>query len=224
MFLRRFINGAGLVNRMADKKKSVESIVDDAMKPVLGVSIGDLNKDISTKLEKNPLLSFDIDTSLKFKEAKKQFKQQFLRRLLRVTYGNISEVAKRARVDRRSIHRIVKDAGINVAKIREEMIKPYQIRQKAVGDVIEDVLENYRTVIHPQKIAEVYKQVSNVSKDILDELPEKPISLKEAEEEFEREYLRKALVENSGSITKTAKKIGIRYETLIRKLKSLGVR
>ncbi len=209
---------------MNDKKKTVENIVDDAIKPFLGVSIGDLNKDISAKLSKNPLLPFNIDTSLKFKEAKKQFKQQFLRKLLRVTYGNISEVAKRARVDRRSIHRIVKDAGINVAKIREEMIKPYQIRQKAVGNVIEDVLENYRTVIHPERMAQVYKQVSTVSKDILDELPDKPISLKEAEEQFEKEYLRKALIESNGSITKTAKKIGIRYETLIRKLKSLELR
>lgn len=206
------------------KRKSVEHIVDDAIKPVLGVSIDELNRDISEKLSKSPLLSFDIDTKLSFKKAKKQFKQQFLARLLRVTYGNISEVAKRARVDRRSIHRIVKDAGIDVAKIREEMIKPYQIRQKAVGSVIEDVLEHYKTVIHPERMAEVYRKVDTVSKEILDELPEKPISLKEAEEEFEREYLRKVLAENSGNVTKTARRIGLRYETLLRKLKSLGLR
>jgi len=205
-------------------KKDVEHIVDDAIKPVLGVSIGELNKDISEKLAKSPLLSFDIDTSLKFKEAKKKFKQQFLSKLLRVTYGNISEVAKRARVDRRSIHRIVKESGIDVAKIREEMMKPYQVKQKAVGGVIEDVLEHYKTVIHPDRIAKVYKQVDTVSKDILDELPEKEVSLKEAEEEFEREYLRKALGENDHSVTKTARAIGIRYETLTRKMKSLGLR
>ncbi len=209
---------------MAEKKKTVEHIVDDAIKPVLGVSIDDLNRDISEKLSKNPLMSFDIDTRLNFKQAKKKFKQQFLSRLLRVTYGNISEVAKRAKVDRRSIHRIVKDAGINVAKIREEMIKPYQIRQKAVGGVIEDVLEHYKNIIHPEKVAEVYKQVDSVSKEILDELPEKQISLKQAEEEFEQEYLRKALAENSGNLSKTAKNIGLRYETLLRKLKTRGLR
>jgi len=205
-------------------KKGVETIVDDALKPVLGVSIGDLNKDISAKLEKSPLLTFDIDTSIKFKEAKVRFKQQFLARLLRTCYGNISEVAKRASVDRRSIHRIVKDAGINVAKIREEMIKPYQIRQKAVEGIIEKVLESYKTVIHPEKIAEVYRKVDSVSKEIVDELPETHISLKDAEEEFEKEYIKKALDESKGSIQKTSKKIGLRYETLLRKIKTLGLR
>jgi DNA-binding NtrC family response regulator len=167
---------------------------------------------------------FEIDTSLKFKQAKKKFKQQFLSRLLRMSYGNISDVAKKAGVDRRSIHRIVKDAGIDVAKIREEMIKPYQIRQKAVEGVIEDVLEHYKAVIHPEKIAEVYKKVDTVSKEILEELPEKKTTLKEAEAEFEKEYFRKALAENKGNVTATAKKIGIRYETLLRKLKALGLK
>jgi DNA-binding NtrC family response regulator len=204
--------------------KNVELIVDDAIKPVLGVSIGDLNKDISAKLEKSPLLPFEIDTKLRFKQAKRRFKQQFLGRLLRVSYGNISEVAKKAGVDRRSIHRIVKDAGINVSKIREEMIKPYQIRQKAVEGVIEDVLEHYKTFIHPEKIAEVYKKVDTVSKEILDELPEKKITLKQAEEEFEREYLKKAVAENNGNVTQTARKIGLRYETLLRKMKALGLK
>ncbi|MBW2997417.1 hypothetical protein KY349_03715 [Candidatus Woesearchaeota archaeon] len=205
-------------------KKDVEHIVDDAIKPVLGVSIDELNKDISEKLEKSPLASFDIDIKMKFKAAKKRFKQQFLGRLLRASYGNISDVAKKAGVDRRSIHRIVKDAGIDVGKMREEMIKPYQVRQKAVGDIIENVLENYKAVIHPERIAEVYKNVDSVSKEILDELPEKRITLKKAEEEFEKEYLRKALAANDGNVTKTAKKIGLRYETLLRKLKSLELR
>ena len=206
-----------------DQKKAVEDIVGDAMKPVLGININELNKDISEKLDK-PLVMFEIDTSLKFKQAKKKFKQQFLSRLLRMSYGNISYVAKKAGVDRRSIHRIVKDAGINVSKIREEMIKPYQIRQKAVESVIEDVLEHYKTVIHPEKMAEVYKKVDTVSKEILDELPEKKTTLKEAEAEFEREYFKKALSENNGNVTATARKIGIRYETLLRKLKALGVK
>ncbi|MBI5880902.1 hypothetical protein HZB90_02110 [archaeon] len=206
-----------------DQKKAVEDIVGDAMKPVLGININELNKDISEKLDK-PLVMFEIDTSLKFKQAKKKFKQQFLSRLLRMSYGNISYVAKKAGVDRRSIHRIVKDAGINVSKIREEMIKPYQIRQKAVEGVIEDVLEHYKTVIHPEKMAEVYKKVDTVSKEILDELPEKKTTLKEAEAEFEKEYFRKALSENKGNVTATARKIGIRYETLLRKLKALGVK
>jgi DNA-binding NtrC family response regulator len=206
------------------QKKDVEDIVGDAMKPVLGINIDELNRDISAKLEKSPLVSFEIDTGVKFKQAKKRFKQQFLGRLLRISYGNISDVAKKAGVDRRSIHRIVKDAGIDVSKIREEMIKPYQIRQKAVEGIIGDVLEHYRTVIHPERIAEVYKKVDTVSKEILDELPEKRITLKQAEEEFEKEYLTKALADSKGNVSAASKKIGLRYETLLRKLKSLGLK
>ncbi|MFC1741602.1 helix-turn-helix domain-containing protein [Nanoarchaeota archaeon] len=207
-----------------NRKRNVEHIVDDAIKPVLGVSIDELNKDISEKLEKSPLASFNIDTKLKFKEAKKRFKQQFLQRVLRVSYGNISIAAKRAGVDRRSIHRIVKSAGIDVSRMREEMTKPYQIKQKAVENVIEKVLENYKQVIHPARIAEVYKQVDSVSKEILDEMPERPITLKEAEEEFEKEYLQRVVSECGGNLTKTSKRIGIRYETLLRKMKSLGLK
>lgn len=210
---------------MTDKKhKDVEHIVSDAMKPVIGASISELSKDISAKLEKSPLIDFDIDTKLRFKQAKRKFKQQFLSRLLRTTYGNISEVAKRAGVDRRSIHRIVKDAGIDVRKMRVEMLRPYEVKQKAIGNIIGDVLESYKTVLHPEKIAAAYRNVDSISKDILEELPEKPITLKQAEELFEKEYLKKALEENSHSMTKTAKKIGLRYETLLRKLKSLNLK
>ncbi len=214
-----------MAEKETDKEhKDVEHIVSDAMRKALGVRISEISKDISGKLKKSPLLDFTINTKIKFKLAKKRFKQEYLRKLLRTSYGNISMVAKRAGVDRRSIHRIVKDAGIDVHKIREEMIKPYEVKQKAVGNIIEDVLEHYRTVIHPSKIEEVYKNVNNVSKDILDEIPDRQLSLKEAEEEFEKSYLSKALDENDGNATRTAKKIGLRYETLLRKLKSLGLR
>ena len=50
------------------------------------------------------------------------------------------------------------------------------------------------------------------------------MTLKEAEQEFEKQYLSKALKEAKGSITKTAKKIGLRYETIIRKMKKLGMK
>lgn len=209
---------------MPDKSpKDVEQIVNDAMKPVLGATIGELTKDISAKLEKSPLIDFDIDTKASFKQAKKKFKQQFLSRLLRVSYGNISEVAKKAGVDRRSIHRVVKDAGIDVARMREEMLRPYEVKQKAIGNIIGDVLDHYKNVIHPDKIAAAYKSVTSISKDILDELPDKPLTLKQAEAEFEKEYIKKVASEGK-SLSELSKKIGIRYETLLRKMKTLGLR
>jgi len=203
--------------------KDVKPIVDEAMHKFLGVSIDELSKDISEKLERSPLLDFDIDTGLPFKKAKKNFKRQYLKKLLEVNYGNISEAAKLAQIDRRSIHRMVKDSEIDVRKIRLDMVKAYEIKQSTVASIIEDVLDDYKNVIHPVKLTEVYRNVPSVSKDILESIPEKTLTLKEAEEEFEKEYLRKALQENGSSITKTAEKVKVRYETLHRKLKKVGL-
>jgi len=54
-------------------KADVEPIVSDVMHKFLGVSIDELNRDISEKLMKSPLADIDIDTDLPFKEAKRKF-------------------------------------------------------------------------------------------------------------------------------------------------------
>lgn len=204
-------------------KKDIKPIVDNSLHKFLGVSIDELNRDITTKLERSPLIDFDIDTNIPFKRAKKNFKKEYLKRLLQINYGNISEVARIAEVDRRSIHRIVKEANIDVGNIRREMAKAYVIRQDAIGNIIENVLDNYKEVIHPGKLNNLYESVNEVSKDILDHLPPKPMTLKEAEHEFEKEFIRAALLDNDLNVSKTAKNIHIRYETLHRKAKKLGL-
>ncbi|MEM3127048.1 MAG: sigma-54-dependent Fis family transcriptional regulator, partial [Candidatus Woesearchaeota archaeon] len=60
---------------------------------------------------------------------------------------------------------------------------------------------------------------------IAQELPFVPIKWEEAEELFEKEYFKKLLEENLNiEISKLAKKIKLRYETLHRKLKKLGIK
>lgn len=212
-------------------KETLEQVIQTKIKPiletnlqrVLGVTIEELNKDISSRLQKNPLLDFPIDTNLSFKQAKKQFKNQYLKKLLQIRYGNISEVAKLADVDRRSIHRIVKDAKLNVDKIRHDMAKAYDVKRETIHHIIEDVLNSYKEVIHPVKLEKAYENVTEVSKEVLEQLPEEPLTLKEAETNFEREFLQKALKENNDNLTQTAKQIGLRYETLHRKIKKLGL-
>lgn len=204
-------------------EKRLRPIIDEAVHKGFGITIDEMSKDISEKLKKSPLLSFEISTKMPFKRAKKEFLRKYLQKLLQVSYGNVSEVARIADVDRRSVHRIVKEGRIAVGRIRKEMPRAYEIKQSAVSSIIESVLENYKTVIHPMKLSEMYKNISDVSKDILEGLPEKQLTLKEAEAEFEKEYLKKALEENKGSIAKTAKKIKLRYETLFRKVKRLGI-
>lgn len=204
-------------------KKQLAPVVERTMHDVLGVTIDEINKDLTTKLEKGALLDFPIDTSIPYKQAKKQFKKHYLRKLLQIKYGNISEVAKQVGIDRRSVHRIVRETKLDVGTIRKEMAKAYEIKQHAVGHIIEDVLANYKQIIHPIKLSEAYRNVDAVSKVILDNLPEEPMPLKQAETEFEKEYIQKALQENDGNASLAAKKIGLRYETLHRKCKALGL-
>ena len=209
--------------RLEEEVRPVKPIVDEAMHRVMGITIDELSRDISDKLKTSPLLMFDISTRPGFKKAKKEFVRRYMKKLLQINYGNISEVAKIADIDRRSIHRIVKDSDIDVEKIRKEMARAYEIKQSALNEIIEDVLDNYKTVIHPDKLGVMYKNVPEFSRDILEAIPEKQLTLKDAEEEFEKEFIRKALAENGNNMTITARKIRLRYETLLRKMKRYGL-
>ncbi len=202
-------------------KAKVEPIVASTMQRFIGVTIGELAKDLSAKLTKSPLIDFVIDTSVPFKQAKHRFKQDYLRKLLQINYGNVSEVARISGLDRRSIHRIIKEAGIDVAGIRHEMAKAYEIKQAAIGSIIEDVLGNYKEILHPMKFDAMYRAVPELSRDILENLPDEPLTLKQAEKGFEEEYVRKLLKEYDGRVPDAARHAGIRYETLHRKAKKL---
>ncbi|MBD3310093.1 hypothetical protein GF351_02645 [Candidatus Woesearchaeota archaeon] len=215
---------------MADKvsldkviKEKVKPMVDEAMHKFLGVTIREISGDISDSLKRSPLLDFEIDTSLPFRKAKDMFRRQYIVRLLRTHYGNISAVAKISGLDRRSIHRLIKGLNIDAERFRKHLQKPEYVRQEAVSSMIEHTLDEYRSVLNPKKLEEVYKQVPDLSRDIVKELPESPLTLKQAERRFEKNYISKALEENNGNVSKTARKIGLRYETLHRKLKELGV-
>ncbi|MCX8147359.1 MAG: hypothetical protein N3D84_02740, partial [Candidatus Woesearchaeota archaeon] len=111
----------------------LKKIIDKSMHKILGVTIDELSTDITEKIRKSPLIDFHIDIKLGFKKAKKQFIKRYLEKLLLINYGNISEVAKIAGIDRRSIHRMVKESKINVEKIRKEMAKAYDIKQSAIS-------------------------------------------------------------------------------------------
>lgn len=201
----------------------VKPMLEEAMQKSLGITVAELETDISDKLKKSVLLEFAIDTDLKFKESKRKFKKEYIARLLQLNFGNVAEVARVAMVDRRSIHRIVADMKIQVQKFRDELQKGQYVKQMAVQDIIQESLEHYKSALNPIKYQRLYREAPNLSKNIVKELPETPATLKEAEEEFERKYLTKTLSENKGNISKTARKIGLRFETLHRKLKKLGI-
>jgi DNA-binding NtrC family response regulator len=204
-------------------REKITPMIEQSLHKYLGVTINELNKDLSDRIEANPLISFDISTALSFKAAKKLFKKQFLQNLIRNHYGNISEAAKIAGIDRRSVHRAVQELKIDVAKVRKEMLKPDYYRKEALDGIFRATLDTYKEIIHPEKLERIYRHMPSLAEDIAKELPKADMTMKEAEAEFERQYLKKALDENKWNISGTARKIKLRFETLHRKIKKLGI-
>ncbi len=202
-------------------REKVKPLVDKATEENLGVSIDRLSEDITSKLTAPTLIELEVDTALPYKQAKRKFKKAFLTKLLLLNLGNISEVARITGSNRRSIHRLIKLLGINIKKIKRELIRPYDMQLSAINIIIGNVLDDYRTILHPDKLRAMYGKVSGISEDILRELPSPRMTFSEAQVEFEKRYFSRVLKENSHNIMKTAKKIGLRHETLQRKLRAL---
>lgn len=202
-----------LERMMEDKKKTIESI----MHKYLGVSIKELSEDITTKLH-DPLLDFNV-AEVHYKKAKKIFVKRYIVRMLTKHLGNISEAAREAGIDRRTIHRMIHEFTIDVDAIRDAMVSKSYLAEMTVNTVIEDSLKKYEEYLHPTKLDSMYKNVSVMTRDILDHIsPENTMTLKHAEVEFDKRFIVKALSRNKQNISKTAQELGIRYETLHRKI------
>ncbi len=204
-------------------EKRIKPIVEKAMHDYLGVTITEIEEDISDKLKRSPLIDFEIDTKVPFKKAKKNFKKVYLSGLLKQRLGNISDVAKISGLDRRSIHRLIIELKIKIENFRKELEKIEYTKHEAVQNIVEETVKNYKSALNPTKLKEFYKHAPSISKNIAKELPKEPLTLQAAEKEFEKAYFKKALIENNNNISKTAKKIGLRFETLHRKIKHLKI-
>jgi DNA-binding NtrC family response regulator len=204
-------------------KDKVEPMVQEAMHRFMGITVPEISSDITDSIEKNPMISYNIDTSLSFKQAKRAFKKEFLKRMLQTNLGNVSLVAKVTGLDRRTIHRDIRGLNIDVKKIRNEMIRTEYYQKEAVDSILRNTLDNYKQAIQPQKLEKMYEKVGELSEDIVKTLPLKEMQWDDAEKEFEKEFIKKALAENNGNVSLTARKIRLRYETLHRKIKKLGI-
>lgn len=222
-----FISVMNLSQYMTDEaleaviEKRIKPLLDEAMQRYLGIRVSEIEQDISDKLKHSSLLLVDIDTSIPFKKAKRLFKKTYIIRLAKRLFGNVSEIAKISGMDRRSVHRIIAEMKIAIPKFRKEIEKVEYVRESAVQNIIQSALESYKSALNPEKFVSLYSKAPELSKDILKELPQREITLKEAEREFERAYFQKALEQNNNNISQTARKIGLRYETLHRKLNML---
>jgi transcriptional regulator of acetoin/glycerol metabolism len=204
-------------------KEKVTSLLEESMEKHWGITVPKIEDDITAKLG-SPSLNIYIPPNLSFSAAKKTFKKEFLKRELRMHKGNISHLAKQLGIDRRSVHRTIKDMGIDIDKLRKELESSESYETKFVDDTLRSTLDQYKEIIRPQKMEQMYQEVHSLSRNIAKILPFKEVSWKDAEKEFEKQFLEKALEVNKHNITQTANKIKIRAETLHRKIKKLGIR
>jgi DNA-binding NtrC family response regulator len=216
-------------------KKDLEGTIKEKVSPLLeqtiersfGITIPKLEADISDTL-KNVTTFLYIPLNTSYPEAKKMFQKEFLRQQLRAHNGNISLLAKFLGVNRRSIHRSIKELSIKVERTNinatffdKSAPSLEKELEEQINHAIKHTLENYKEIIQPKKMERMYEQLPSLSKDIAKSLPPPIFTWKEAEEEFEKQFLENALKIKKNDIKKTAQEIGLRPETLYRKIKKL---
>lgn len=203
-------------------KGKVSPLLEETMEKQWGITIPKIGEDITDQLKETQLKMY-IPPNTSFSKAKKFFKTEFLKRELGLHRGNISNLAKVLALDRRSIHRAIKDLDINVEKIKTKSESPEKYQEEAVGRAIRTTLEGYEEIIQPEKMEKFYQELPALSRNIAKFLPYQELTWKEAEWEFEKQFLRQALAEHGWKVSETAKRIKLRAETLHRKIRKLGL-
>jgi len=215
------MNERGIDDALESK---IKPLLDSAMHQYLGVTVDEIRSDITDKLKTAPFFEFNLHTDKGYKKAKELFRGEFLSRLLRRHLGNVSIAAKIAGLDRRSMHRLVERHRIDVTRFREEMTKRSYLKETAVTQLLEKTIDVYKPVLNKERVETLYGNLPDLSRHIAEALPDREITLDEAENEWERRYLDHQLQRHHWNVSATARAIGLRYETLHRKIKELGIR
>lgn len=201
-----------------ERKKKIETIVQK----YIGSSFSELNNDITEKFSDSlEDIEYNINISQGYRKSKLEFTKRFIIKLMRKHNGNICHAAREAGVDRRTIHRLIKRFKIDMEYIRSHSLETNSKKINSnVYIFIEDSLKKYERKIDSLKFDIMYKNVPIMTRDIIDQLYfDIRLTLKEAEFEFEKKLIFSALSENKNRLSLTAKKLGIRPETLYRKIK-----
>ena len=213
-------------------KEKVSPLLEESMEKHWGITIPKLEADITDRLA-NPQLNIYVPAQLPFSKAKRAFKKEFLKRELRLHRGNISHLAKTLELDRRSIHRAIKGLEIKMGQIKDLLsqtelssteLSKERYQEEVVDQAIRGTLEQYKQVLRPEKIEELYRDLPALSRNIVKFIPYQDWTWKDAEREFERQFLRQALEEQGWKVSAAAARIGLRTETLYRKIRKLGLR
>ncbi len=202
-------------------KEDPHEFIQGLLKEYVGVNIQELQDDITKKLHENPIIDYSIEHATDLKTAKRIFKIRYLKKMLRLHYGNVSEVAEKLDINRKTIHRLVDDDEIQ--QIREEMQRPYEIKKEAFTSALHSALDNYKGILHPDKLNSIYGRLPELTEELTDEFRINPLPLAQAEQTFEQQYITTELKQHDYNLKKTAQSLGVRYETLLRKIKKHNI-
>ena len=203
-------------------KEKVSPLLEETMEKNWGITIPKIETDITDKL-RNPQMQIYFAPDLTFSSAKKVFKSEFLKKGLLQHLGNVSQLAKTLGIDRRSVHRAIKSLDIDVEELRMKDITGEKYQQEIVDRTLRSAFDKYKEIIQPQKMEKMYSDIPALSRNIAKVLPSSELTWKQAEKEFEKQFLALALKEQENDVSGTAKKLRIRVETLYRKMKKLGI-
>lgn len=215
--------------KKSDEKKNLEATLKEKVLPLVeeqlakhwGVTIPQLEADITDQLKREDTL-FYISPHTTFREARKQFKAAFLRRELRSHQGNISQLARALEIDRRSLHRVIKELELDIDELRQGDAAEDE-QQVRIDQRLRTAFDQYKELIRPQKLEKMYEEIPALSRNIAKMLPQQHLTWDEAEREFETQFFTQALKEHHENIAQAARCTKLRAETVHRKIKRLQV-
>ncbi|MFP4656008.1 MAG: helix-turn-helix domain-containing protein [Candidatus Woesearchaeota archaeon] len=197
-------------------------IIEDIFHKYLGVTIKELSQDITKKIDE-PLIESIVKEERDMKKAKEIFLHHYIIRHLESHHGNVKSASKEAGVNRRTLHRMISRFNIETSFMRGR--RKETAYETQIHDAIERSLNKYEEIIHPNKFDAIYNRITDITKDIANNTDSSSrMSLKDAEDTFLADFISKAIERNHGNLSRAARELGIRYETLHRKMKILKAR
>ena len=203
-------------------KEKVALLLEATMEKSWGIYVPQVQSDITDKLQASLPTKFYVPAASSFQDAKRKFKSEFLKNQLHLHRGNVSQLARLVGLNRRSVHRAMKGLDIHIERIRQEQ-DDLGYQEKMINQTIRFALEGYRDIIQPQKMEKMYQEVPALSRNLAKLLPHHHLTWKQAEREFEKQFLSHSLQEHNWKIAETARELKIQPETLHRKISRLGL-
>ncbi|HLD40215.1 MAG TPA: helix-turn-helix domain-containing protein [Candidatus Nanoarchaeia archaeon] len=202
-------------------KGKVALLLEETMEKSWGIYVPQVQSDLTDKLQHQLPIKFYIPAVSSFHEAKRKFKAEFLKNQLHLHNGNISQLAKFIGLDRRSVHRAIKGLDLHLTDLRREQPITSSPQEKLIDQTIRFTLEGYKDIIQPQKMEKMYQEVPTLSRNLAKILPHNGLTWKQAEREFEKQFLSQSLQEYRWKVAETARKLNLQPETLHRKIAKL---